>query len=166
MIWETYEEKLTAFLQKKYPLKLAIVIVLTYASHMLTMYTQAVFGYWSEFAGEVRAIGAKIITLFTQLPHVIFFTVFIMMFTMKIRTINPLSSFFGKYSLDTYMMNLMPILIFRPIFLDFPGRVVKNAVLGRALFVICVFAATIILALIYHKLNELIRNRLFGKNNA
>jgi peptidoglycan/LPS O-acetylase OafA/YrhL len=96
----------------------------------------------------------------------IFFTVFIMMFTMKIRTVNPVSSFFGKYSLDTYMMNLMPILIFRPVFLDFPGRVVKNAVLGRALFVICVFAATIILALIYHRVNELIRNRLFGKNNA
>ena len=163
MIWETYEEKLTTFLQKKYPLKLAIVIVLTYASQILTSFTQAAVGYWSEFAGEGPAIGAKIITLFTQLPHVIFFTVFIMMFTMKIRTVNPVSSFFGKYSLDTYMMNLMPIMIFRPLFLDFPGRVVKNAVLGRVLFTICVFAATIILALFYHKVNELIKNRLFEK---
>ena len=163
MIWETYEEKLTTFLQKKYPLKLAIVIALTYAAQILTSFTQAAVGYWSEFAGEGPAIGAKIITFFTQLPHVIFFTVFIMMFTMKIRTVNPVSSFFGKYSLDTYMMNLMPILIFRPLFLGFPGRVVKNAVLGRVLFTICVFAATIILALFYHKVNELIKNRPFEK---
>ncbi len=164
MIWETHEEKLTAFLQKMYPLKLAIVIVLTYASQILTSYTQAAFGYWSEFAGNGPAIGDKIICYFTQLPHVIFFTVFIMMFTMKIRTVNPVTSFFGRYSLDTYMMNLMPLLIFRPVFLDFPGRVVKNALLGRVLFVICVFAATIILALFYHALNSFIKRTFFEKN--
>ncbi len=166
MIWETYEEKLTAFLQRKYPLKLAGVIVLTYASHILTAYTQGVVGYWAEFAGAGPAIGEKIICYFTQLPHVIFFTVFILMFTMKIRTANPVSAFFGKYSLDTYMMNLMPILIFRPVFLDFPGRVIKNAALGRTCFLICVFGATVVLALVYHWLNNLIRNRLFLKETV
>ena len=69
--------------------------------------------------------------------------------------------FFGKYSLDTYMMNLMAILIFRPVFLDFPGRVVKDAVLGRACFVVCVFAVSIILGVIYHALNRLVRKKLF-----
>ena len=160
MIWETYEEKVTAFLQKKYPLKLVIVIILTFASRILTTYTQATVGYWSEYAGNGPAIGDKIICFFTQLPHVIFFTIFIVMFTMKIRTVNPVSSFFGKYSLDTYMMNLMPILIFRPVFLDFPGRIIKDASLGRACFVICVFGASIILGLIYHRVCELIRSRL------
>ncbi len=166
MVWETYEDKLTAFLQKKYPLKIAAVIVLTYVTHILSMYTLEVFGYWSEFAGNGPAIGEKVICYFTQLPHIIFFTIFIIMFTMKIRTINPVSSFFGKYSLDTYMMNLMAILIFRPIFLDFPGRVIKDAALGRACFAVCVFAASIIFGLIYHRVNELIRNRLFTDKGA
>lgn len=160
MIWETYEEKLTSFFRKRYPIKLAAIIVLTYAADILTSFTQATVGYWSEFNANGPAIGEKIVCLFTQMPHVILFVTFILVFSMKIRTVNPITRFFGKYSLDTYMMNLMPILIFRPIFLDFPGRVVKNAALGRSCFVICVFAVTIALALVYHKVNKLIRNRI------
>ena len=83
---------------------------------------------------------------------------------MKIRSINPVSRFFGKYSLDTYMMNLMALEIFRPLFLDFPGRIVKNAIAGRALFLVCVFAGTVILALVYHKINDLVRTFLPWKS--
>ena len=160
MIYETNEEKITAFFAKRYPLKIAVLIILTYAADILTGFMTSFFGYWSEFAGKGPGIVDKILCYFTQLPHVIFFTLFIIVFTMKIRSINPVTKFFGKYSLDTYMMNLMPLLIFRPLFLDFPGRVVKNAIAGRALFAVCVFAATIMLALIYHKVNELIRKAL------
>ena len=162
MIYETYEEKFTAFLTKRYPLKIALIIILTYASDILTTFMQASVGYWSEFAGQGPGIGSKMLCYFTQMPHVLFFTLFIVAFTMKIRSVNPVSRFFGKYSLDTYMMNLMAILIFRPLFLDFPGRVVKNAVVGRLLFFVCVFASTVILGMIYHKINEVVR-RAIGK---
>ena len=157
MIYETCEEKLTGFFNKLYPLKLAVVIILTYGAAALTGYTESQIGYWSEFSGKGPGIGDKVICYFAQMPHVIMFTLFIVIFTMKIRTINPVTRFFGKYSLDTYMMNLMPITIFRPLFLDFPGRVVKNPMIGRVLFLVCVFAGTIVLALVYHKLNELVR---------
>ena len=102
------------------------------------------------------------ITLVTQYPHIILFTLFIIVFTMKIRTVNPVTKFFGKYSLDFYMMNLMAILIFRPLFLDFPGRIIKDPLLGRSLFFVCVFAASILLGMIYHRINEVIRRKLFG----
>ena len=151
MVYETFEDKITAFFRKRYLLKIAVLIVITIAAHVLTAFTQAVFGYWAEFRGEGPAIGAKIICYFTQLPHVIFFVLFILVFTMKIRTINPVTRFFGRYSLDTYMMNLMALLIFRPVFLDFPGRVISNPAIGMPLFVVCVFAGTIVLALIFHK---------------
>ncbi len=151
MLYETYEEKLTAFFAKLYPLKLVVVIILTVAADVLTSYTQAVIGYWSEFAGEGPAIGAKIICYIAQLPHVIFFTIFILVFTMKIRTINPITRFFGKYSLHTYLMNLMALLILRPVFLDFPGRVIKDPSIGMPVFIVSVFALTIILALIFYK---------------
>ena len=162
MIYETHEEKITGFFTKRYPFKIMILIVITYAADILTGFTTSFFGYWSEFMGQGPAIGAKMICYFTQLPHVICFTLFIIVFTMKIRSINPITRFFGKYSLDTYMMNLMPLMIFRPLFLDFPGRVIKNAVAGRALFVLCVFAGTLILAVVYHKLNEIIIKRIRG----
>ena len=160
MLYETYEERITGFFEKRYPLKIAILIIVTYAADILTGITTSIFGYWSEYAGNGPAIGAKILCYFTQLPHVIFFTLFIIVFTMKIRTVNPVSRFFGRYSLDTYMMNYMGLLLFRPLFLDFPGRIVKNAVVGRALFTVCVFAGTILLALIYHKVNDIVRKAL------
>ena len=160
MVYETNEEKLSAFFKKLYPLKIVILAILTYAAHFLTEYAQMRFGFWTEFAGNGPAIKEKMITLLSQYPHVILFTLFIIVFTMKIRTINPVTKFFGKYSLDTYMMNLMTILAFRPIFLDFPGRKVKDPLLGRSLFVVCVFAASIILGIIYHKINALIRAKI------
>ncbi len=162
MVYETYEEKLTAFFTRKYPLKIAILAVLTVAADILTNFTLATVGFWTEFGGMGPGIPQKMISLLSQYPHVILFTLFILVFTLKIRTVNPVTRFFGKYSLDTYMMNLMPLLIFRPIFLDFPGRITKDPLLGRSLFIICVFAATIILAIIYHKVNEVIRKKFFS----
>lgn len=158
MIYETYDEKITEFFTKRYPVKIAVLAVLTYAADILTGFMTSYFGYWSEYAGHGPGIGDKLVCYFTQLPHVILFTLFIIVFTMKVRSVNPVSRFFGKYSLDTYMMNLMALEIFRPLFLDYPGRIVKSAAIGRALFCICVFAGTVILALIYHKINELIRH--------
>ena len=154
MIYETYEEKINAFFRRKYAVKIAAVIVLTYLAHALTTFTQAVFGYWSEFAGDGPAISDKIICFFTQLPHVVFFTLFIVVFTMKVRTINPVTRFFGRYSLDTYLMNLMAIQIFRPLFLDFPGRLIKDPNIAMPVFIVCVFAATIALGVISHKINK------------
>ncbi len=162
MVYETYEEKFTAFFTKKYPLKIAILIVLTIAADVLTSFTLATVGFWTEFSGKGPGILHKMISLLSQYPHIIFFTLYIFVFTLKIRTVNPITKFFGKYSLDTYMMNLMAILIFRPVFLDFPGRITKDPLLGRSLFVVCVFAATILLAVVYHKINELIRKRFFS----
>lgn len=162
MVYETYEEKLTAFFTRKYPLKIAVLAVLTVAADILTNFTLATVGFWTEFGGMGPGIPQKMISLLSQYPHVILFTLFILVFTLKIRTVNPVTRFFGKYSLDTYMMNLMALLIFRPIFLDFPGRITKDPLLGRSLFIVCVFAATIILAIIYHKVNEVIRKKFFS----
>ena len=58
------------------------------------------------------------------------------------------------------MMNLMAILIFRPLFLDFPGRIIKDPHIGRPLFAVCVFAATIVLALIAGRINSFIKAKI------
>lgn len=169
MIYETYEEKITGFFMKKYPVKLAAIIILTVAADILTTIMQGEFGYWSEFAGNGPAITEKIICYFTQMPHVVLFTVYILVFSMKVRSLNPVSRFFGKYSLDTYMMNLMAILIFRPLFLDFPGRVIKDPGIGMPIFVVCVFAGTTVLALVYHTVCQKVRSvltiRCFEREN-
>lgn len=161
MIYETYEEKLTAFFQRSYPVKLAMLIVITCITGFITDVALDVFGNWSEYNGNGPGIVDKMICLPTQYLNIIALMLLIIVITMKVHVNNPAIRFFGKYSLDTYMMNLMPILMFRPIFLDFPGRVVNNAFLGRVLFFICVFIVTIIFGVIYHKINELVRKWLF-----
>ena len=160
MIYESYEKNISGFFQNRYPLKMALLIAATIITDIITSFAQGVFGYWAEFAGDGPAIGAKIICYFTQITHVVFFTLYIVVFLMKLRTMNPVSRFFGKYSLDTYMMNLMAILIFRPLFLDFPGRIIKDPQIGRPLFFVCVFVVTVILGLVYHKINAFIEDKI------
>ena len=162
MIYETNETRITDFFRKGYPGKITALAILTIAADVLTNYTRVRFDFWSEYHQPGPGITNKMITLVTQYPHIILFTLFIIVFTMKIRTVNPVTKFFGKYSLDFYMMNLMALLIFRPLFLDFPGRIIKDPLLGRSLFFVCVFAASILLGMIYHRINEVIRRKLFG----
>ncbi len=160
MIYETYEDKFTGFFSENYVIKFGILAVLTLASHTVTYYVLDTVGYYTEAAGNGPGIGDKFLCYFSQLPHVILYALCIYILTMKVRSVNPVSRFFGKYSLDTYMMNLMAILIFRPLFLTDQVRIVDNAVAGRWLFLICVFAVTIILGVFYHKINEVIRKAL------
>ena len=69
------------------------------------------FGYWTEFAGNGPGIKEKFITYFSQLPHVIFFVLLIYVLLMKFHSVNPITKFFGKYSLHTYLMNYVAIAI-------------------------------------------------------
>ena len=160
MVYETYEDAITGFFKKHYLPKVIVLAILTVLADVLTRMTRAYPSYWSEFAGEGPGIGAKFITYIMQLPHVILFTLFIIVFLMKLHTINPVTRFFGKYSLDTYMMNLMAILIFRPLFLDFPGRIIKDPQIGRPLFFVCVFVTTVVFGLIYHRINSFIEDKI------
>ena len=88
----------------------------------------------------------------------------IMFFTimLKYKVSNPVSRFFGKYSLETYMMNLIAITAFR--FLLYQANpqygsvpVYKAGHYNLAIYFAAVFAVTILLGLLYKLLCNLVQ---------
>ncbi|MCR5301042.1 MAG: acyltransferase [Lachnospiraceae bacterium] len=160
MIYETYEEKISGFFRKNYAVKNVLLFVVT----AFWLYVTNIFlkdpGYWSEFAGNGPAIGAKFLLYFMQQPATILFTLYIVVFMMKYRAINPVARFFGKYSLETYMMNRLVILILTPILLELPGRIIKDERIAMPVYIICVFAATILMALVFRKVSDAVKKAL------
>ena len=91
----------------------------------------------------------------------------IMLFTimLKYKVSNPVSRFFGKISLDTYMMNLIAITAFRfllytphPQYGSMP--VYKTGNYNLAIYCAAVFIVTILLGLLYKFLCGLIQKRI------
>jgi peptidoglycan/LPS O-acetylase OafA/YrhL len=84
---------------------------------------------------------------------------------LKYKVSNPISRFFGKYSLETYMMNLIAITAFRfLIYKQVPQYglipVYKAGHYNLAIYFAAVFAVTILLALLYKFLCRLIQKRI------
>ena len=115
LILATYENKIVPFFKKRYALKFFILLLVTAGLYMLSSYGQARFGYWSEYYEGVTGpeIGDKIVTFFMQIPLLFVFPFTLFMFLMKFYVSNPVSRFFGKYSLHTYLMDLAAITILR-----------------------------------------------------
>ncbi|MBR5418627.1 MAG: hypothetical protein IK109_11460, partial [Clostridiales bacterium] len=108
-------------------------------------------------------VDLKIATYFCQVPLFALVGFLVILFMMKYHVENPVTKFFGKYSLDTYLMNLMALEITR--FLmekkKFPF-VIKNSN-KLLIFAITVFVLTIVLGVIEKKLTDLIKKLLFPK---
>ena len=73
---------------------------------------------------------------------------------LKYKTSNPVSRFFGKYSLETYMMNLIALVAFR--FLIYKPNpqygyipFYKSGHYNLAIYFAAVFAASILLGMLY-----------------
>ena len=87
-----------------------------------------------------------------------------MLFTimLKYKVSNPVSRFFGKYSLETYMMNLIPLTAFRFLIYKMDPQwgsmpVYKTGNYNLAIYLVAVFAATILLGMFYKLLCGLVQ---------
>lgn len=147
MLFSRFESKIMSFLKKKYWLKLIISVILLLGFQLLTAYCQRRYGFWSEYSGNGPMIGAKIICYLSQLPQMTAFLLVILLIRMKINTSNPVTRFFGKYSLHTYLMNFIPIYYFS--YLIFRNRLtyIKPFSTNLALYAALVIIATVILAI-------------------
>ncbi len=147
------EEKIVPFLQKKYGVKVVIALLLAIASHMLSVWAQGKFQYWSEWNYENQGphILDKFICFVAQFPEIGFFVIFIFMIMMKFRTINPVTRFFGKVSLETYLMNLIAIRVFGFILYNPRNKmvIIKPHHYNFGIYIVCVCAGTVILGLIF-----------------
>ena len=155
MLFAQFETQIRECFKKCYWGKLLLVFVVTFITFVLASYGQIHFGWWTEWSGRGPDIGRKIATYFCVIPYSIMFTVLIFTIMLKYNASNPVSRFFGKYSLETYMMNLIAITAFRFILYGKYGQILKKpGHWNLAVYAAAVFAGTILLALIYKFINQ------------
>ena len=154
MIFARKETQIREWFKKLYWLKLAGVLFIFALLTFLSGFGQGWFGYWSEYSGNGPGILNKFITYCCQIPQAIWLTIVIFIVMLKYNASNPVSRFFGNISLETYLMNLIALEVFR--FLLYKpdpeyGQIPVYAAghYNLAIYLVCVFAGTIALAFIY-----------------
>ena len=165
MLFAQFEDQIRLWFKKFYWGKLLLVLIITAATFMLSGFGQMHFGWWTEFNGNGPDIGKKIATYFCVIPYSMAFPVMLFTIMLKYKVSNPVSRLFGKYSLETYMMNLIAITAFRfllykphPQYGSIPFY--KAGHYNLAIYFAAVFAATILLGLLYKFLCGLIQKKI------
>ena len=165
MIFARFEMQIRSWFKKFYWGKFALVLLLTLTAYVLSGYGQWHFGWWTEYNGNGPDIGKKIATYFCVIPYSMLFPICLFTIMLKYKVSNPVSRFFGKLSLETYMMNLIAITAFRfllykphPQYGSIP--VYKAGHYNLAIYFAAVFASTILLGLLYKFLCSLIQKRI------
>lgn len=156
MIFARNEKSIIQWFKKNYWLKLISSIILFSIFQTASLSCQNKFGYWSEYAGKGPMIGDKLICYFSQLPQIIFFLVMIFLIRMKIKIANPITKFFAKYSLHTYLMNLLPITVFSFLLYKWDRPFYKPLNWNLGLYIVAVVSSSILLGVAEEKLCALI----------
>ena len=164
LVFANYEKKIVAFFKENYWKRFFILVIITEVCFAISDIGQSKFGYWTEFNLKGPEIGNKLATYFCQVPLFLILPVTIYIFLMKYHVSNPISRFFGKYSLHTYLMNLMAITLFR--FLEFNTEGSPFYMGGKYnnLFVYAIFVIlfTVAFGVGEYKLTTWVQEKLFG----
>ena len=158
LIFGNYEKQITAFFKKSYAFRFHILLVITGVLYLLSVLGQAKFGYWTEWNGNGPDIGNKVVSYFMQIPLLTVFAFTVIILMMKFHVKNPVFSFFGKYSLHTYLMNLAAITLFRFVEVPFLFDFGKGNLL---IYAICVLAVSTYAGVKEQQLTEFIQKLLF-----
>ena len=168
LIFANYEKQIVKFFKENYWKRFFILVIITEVCFALSDFGQAKFGYWTEFNRKGPEIGNKIATYFCQVPLFIIIAVTVFIFLMKYHVSNPITRFFGKYSLHTYLMNLAAITCLN--FLQYNQEWSPFYMGGRYnnLFVnaIAVILLTVAGGVLEQKLTDKIRGLLFREKVA
>lgn len=166
LVFANYEKQIVAFFKKKYALKFHILLIITVILYKLSDFGQAHWGYWTEWNGNGPAIADKVCTYFCQLPLFLTLPLTVFVLMMKYHVSNPVSRFFGKYSLHTYLVNLAVITSLR--FIELPEVLVN---VGDVKNNLLLYAVGVILLSAYfgmkeQKLTEWVQGKLFREKKV
>ena len=79
---------------------------------------------------------------------------------MKLYTVNPVTNFFGNLSLEAYLMQLIPVTLFRFLIFADGKPVFKENYTNLAAYLLLVMATTIAFALLYKATNKVVLKAL------
>ncbi|TCL58856.1 membrane-bound acyltransferase YfiQ involved in biofilm formation [Kineothrix alysoides] len=140
MLAARFKEKLLPWIKKRYYLCLSMLLVLSSFFGIISKRLLEEKGYWIEDI-FYKGYTEKIETLAFQLPMVVFSVAVILLFMMKITFYNKALDFFGRFSLEVILINNVFIV-----------SLLKLAVINEILYIIAVFAATILAAMTIYKI--------------
>ena len=162
LLFAHWEDRIVSFFKKWYWLKLAALVVLTAAFMCLSFYCQGKISYWGEWSGKAPAalIFDRAVCYASQIPQVVFFTLFVFILMMKLYTVNPVTNFFGNLSLEAYLMQLIPVTLFRFLIFADGKPVFKENYTNLAAYLLLVMATTIAFALLYKATNKVVLKAL------
>lgn len=161
LFFACHEKAVVAWFRKMFWVKVLCVIILAAFSWFLSGWAQSSIGYWTEWNGNGPGIGRKFITFLLQMPQVIMCMILLFLVMNKYHAVNPVSSFFGKISLETYMMNLLAITVCRGV----RAFASPDSLKYRVIYALSVIALSIAAGLIYKGINSLILN-VFRKRQS
>lgn len=115
MLVSTHEESFNEWLKKKWLLKFVALTLITAALICLGFYVMYNVSYWTEFSTGEIGIPNKLICFTAQFFEVSSVVLWLYMFLMKVRTLNPVLAFLGKHTLEIYLMQLLAIRICQPL---------------------------------------------------
>lgn len=148
LVFAKYEEKITAFFKKAYPVLLPVAIIGTFGLHILSEYVQDVWGYYGEYWHDPLLIPHRLGCCAVQWILCTFYTASWFLISLKIRLGNRLLALLGSVTLELYLMHGMFVEIFGYDFLEkVPSlHYIRNV----PLYILVVFACSIPLTYIYH----------------
>ena len=163
LIFANFEKEITAFFKKLYVLKLSLLLVITAICFKLSSFGQMKFQYWTEWTGNGPGIEEKMKTYFCQVPLFLVLGLTVIIFMMKYHVNNPVSRFFGKYSLHTYLMNLAALTALRMLQTD---KTLKAGNINLLVYALGVIILSVLLGVAEQELTKLLQKLLFKKKEA
>lgn len=160
MIFAQFEKQIVGWFKKAYWIKFIILIALTVFAYFVSQKVQADIGYYTEWSGKGAGVTDKIITYFAEMGQVAFWVIFVFILTMKISFGNSITKFFGKYSFDTYLMNLAVIDACRVLLYKNDVPVYKAGNYNLILYIVAVIAFTVILGVLENFIVERIKKHI------
>lgn len=162
-VFAAWKEPVTAWLKKGYWLKLLCSVAVFVFFLVRLNALKAKGGYWTEFGWPSPRIGDKFFCSLVNLPVSAFFTVSVIMLSMKLRTVNPVTRFMGTISYETYLYG--PLALWGFEFLI--NRSARPYAAGNhwnlAVFTLCVAAASIALGWLMNRADRWLVKNLRGK---
>ena len=162
LIFANYEKPITAFFQKLYAVKFHILLILTMIAYKLSSFGQMKYGYWTEYNGMGPGIDMKIKTYLCQFPLFLLLGFTIIIFMMKYHAENPVTKFFGKFSLDTYLMNLLALTVLRFLQKDMTSPI-KAGKYNLLVYALGVIILSVLLGVIEYYITLGVKKVLFPK---
>ena len=153
----SYRNSIINWLKKNYYIKLIISVMLFVASYLVFTKINNDYGYWSELWHVTPQIGDKFITSFSQLFVCVFFIITLVMIMMKYEVKNPITSFMGNITYETYLIGYILLDVFSFLILNkkyYQPIVSQPFNYNLIVYTLCVLSTTILFGYLLNRLDN------------